>query len=618
MKDNDPLPPGFERLLAYLRDTRGLDLGGYKTATLCRRIEKRMAMVAVPSYAAYVDYLEVHPDEFEQLFNIILINVTAFFRDLETFELLRTAILPDIIAARAPEDSIRVWSAGCASGEEPYSVAILLAELLGPQQFRERVKIYATDADEEALAAARQGAYTAKQMEAVPSDLRSKYFDQNDSRWVVRKEFRRGVIFGRHELLQDAPISRIDLLLCRNTLMYFNQEAQERITTRFQFALREGGYLVLGKAETLLKFSGIFEPVDLKHRVFRKRTNGVAQDRVQGASSARDDRTENRGLIGRLRDIAFDHDPNAQLVLDGRGIVLVANRIARDLFGLHARDIGRPMQDLEVSYRPVELRSRIEDAHARRQPVDIREVAWPTPGGAPRYFNVYVTPIFDAEGMLGTKILFVNVTRQHDLQDELQRSRQELETAYEELQSTNEELETTNEELQSTVEELETTNEELQSTNEELGTINQQLHSTNEELGDLNQELRGRGVDLTRINVFLSGILRSVPLAVVVMDEHLHVELWNDVAADMWGVRQADVKGKHFLGLDIGLPVHQLRQPLLALKHAPDAVSETTIHGTNRHGRPVKVRVLCSSVGGAAAEVQGAILLMQETRESVH
>jgi two-component system CheB/CheR fusion protein len=615
---NTPNPPGFDRLLEYLRDSRGLDLAGYKTSTLSRRIEKRMGMVGAATYPAYIDYLEVHPDEFEQLFNTILINVTAFFRDVQTFELLRRTILPAIIQARAPDAPIRVWSAGCASGEEPYSVAILLAELLGPQQFRDRVKIYATDVDEEALSAARQATYTEKQMEEVPPDLKSKYFDQVGPRWVVKKEHRRSVIFGRHELLDDAPISRIDLLMCRNTLMYFNQEAQERITARFHFSLRDGGFLVLGKAETLLKFAGTFEPIDLKHRVFRKHTAEPSSDRVQGAFSAREDRVGIDGISQRLRDMAFDDDPNAQLVIDGRGVLVIANRRARELFGLHSRDIGRPMQDLEVSYRPLELRSRIEDAHTRSQSVQVADVAWPMPGGDRRYFNVYITPILDGpEGNVGTKVLFVDVSRQRELQDELQRSRQDLETAYEELQSTNEELETTNEELQSTVEELETTNEELQSTNEELETINEQLHTTNEELGEVNQELRKRGADLTRSNVFLSGILRTVPLGVVVMNDDLHVELWNDVAADMWGVRQTEVKGKHFLGLEIGLPVQQLRQPLLQLRHAPDTVSETIIQATNRHGRPMKVRVLCSSVGGAAAGGHGEILLMQESGEVV-
>jgi two-component system CheB/CheR fusion protein len=187
-----------------------------------------------------------------------------------------------------------------------------------------------------------------------------------------------------------------------------------------------------------------------------------------------------------------------------------------------------------MSYRPVELRSCIDEAHSRGQTVLIRDVSWPNPAGDTRVFTVQVTPMFDgSEASLGTKILFIDVTRQHELQEELHRSRQDLETAYEELQSTNEELETTNEELQSTVEELETTNEELQSTNEELETMNEELQSTNEELEALNQELRQRGLDLSRSNIFLSGILRSVPLAVIVMNDDLHIELWNDVAADM-------------------------------------------------------------------------------------
>jgi two-component system CheB/CheR fusion protein len=615
---NLPTPPGFDQLLEYLRDSRALDLSGYKTPTLSRRIDKRMGMVGATSYAAYIDYLEVHPDEFEQLFNIILINVTAFFRDTQIFELLRHSILPAIIQARAPHESIRVWSAGCASGEEPYSIAILLADILGAQEFRDRVKIYATDVDEEALAIARQATYTEKHMEAVPAELKAKYFDQTGSRWAVKKEHRRSVIFGRHELLEDAPISRIDLLMCRNTLMYFNQEAQARITARFHYALRDGGYLVLGKAETLQKFTGTFDPVDLKHRVFRKHTKDSSGDRAQGAFSGREARETTDGASQRLRDIAFDDDLNAQLVVDGRGILVMANRRGRELCGLQPRDIGRPLQDLEVSYRPLELRSCIEDAHTRRQPVQVTDVAWPMAGGDTRYFNVHITPILNApDGHVGSKILFVDVSRQRGLQDELQRSRQELETAYEELQSTNEELETTNEELQSTVEELETTNEELQSTNEELETINEQLQTTNEELAAVNLELRERGVDLTRSNVFLSGILRSVPLGVVVMDDDLHVELWNDVAADMWGVPQSEVKGKHFLGLEIGLPVHQLREPLLHLRHAPDSVTETTLQGTNRLGRSMKVRVVCSSVGGAGSNGHGVILLMQESGATV-
>ena len=254
MKDGKSAPE-FEQLLTHLKNTRGFDFTSYKRSTLSRRIEKRLAAVGLDSYAAYLDYLEVHQDEFTHLFNSILINVTSFFRDAETFEFLRTTILPKVIGASTDGD-IRIWSAGCASGEECYSVAILLVEAMGPEQFRERVKIYATEMDEDALATARQAAYLDRQMEDVPDDLRAKYFDHHNGRWIFKKDFRRSVIFGRHDLLDDAPKSQVELLLCSNTLMYFNHEAQAKIMHRFHFALREGGYLVLGKAEMLLNFVG--------------------------------------------------------------------------------------------------------------------------------------------------------------------------------------------------------------------------------------------------------------------------------------------------------------------------------------------------------------------------
>jgi two-component system CheB/CheR fusion protein len=620
MGERLPENPEFERLLEYLKQSRAFDFTAYKRSTLARRIDKRMGSVEVRDYADYLDYLEVHPDEFDQLFNSILINVTAFFRDPQIFDYLRTDVIPTLIGAKAGDEQIRVWSAGCASGEECYSVAILLAEALGPEQFRDRVKIYATDVDEEELFVARQASYTDRQTETVPPDLRQKYFDRNGTRWVFKKDLRRNVIFGRHDLLDDAPISRVDLLLCRNTLMYFNQEAQARIVSRFHFALRDGGYLVLGKAEMLLNFVGSFAPVDLRQRVFVKTPSEGAHDRVVAAYAlGRDERPATTALATRLREIAFDQDPTAQIVVDQRSQLMMANLRARELFGLHARDLGRPLQDLELSYRPAELRSCVDDAHARRQVVHLRDVAWPTSTGDARFFNVQVTPVLDAaDTSLGTKIIFADVTRQHELQDELQRSRQELETAYEELQSTNEELETTNEELQSTVEELETTNEELQSTNEELETMNEELQSTNEELETVNEELRQRGVDLARSNIFLSGILRSVPLGVVVLNDELRVELWNDVAADMWGLRHDEVHGRQFLALDIGMPLERLRQPLITLAQTPDRPAEVTMAATNRRGRSITVRVFCASAGSGADHGRGVILLMQEVSADVH
>jgi two-component system, chemotaxis family, CheB/CheR fusion protein len=270
----------FEALLDYLRDTRGFDFTGYKRASLARRVSKRMQSVGMEKYSDYLDHLQVHPEEFVPLFNFILINVTGFFRDPQIWDYLSEQILPRIVESKQRTSPIRAWCAGVASGEEAYSVAMLLGEQLGGPGYREDVKIYATDVDEEALAAARQASYSAKQVEPIPPVLRDRYFERVGNRYVFDKDLRRCVIFGRHDLVQDAPISKVDLLVCRNTLMYFNAETQAKILERFQFALNGGGFLLLGKAEMLFTHINAFTPVDLRRRVF---TKGPAGRRPAGA-----------------------------------------------------------------------------------------------------------------------------------------------------------------------------------------------------------------------------------------------------------------------------------------------------------------------------------------------
>jgi two-component system CheB/CheR fusion protein len=270
---------GWAALLRYLRTSRGFDLHGYKTNTLARRIRKRMAVIGIEGFCRYQDYLEAHPGEFEALFNTILINVTGFFRDLPAWEALRTVAIPAIAAARGAGRPIRAWSAGCASGEEAYSIAMLLAEQLGPDRYRDQVRIYATDVDEEALKTARRAAYTPAQTAGVPADLLERYFDRLEGRYVVRPDLRRQVLFGRHDLISDPPISRLDLLVCRNTLMYLTGETQARILARFHFALTDGGFLLLGRAETMMARGSPFTPVDRKHRLSRKTGSGGQRPR---------------------------------------------------------------------------------------------------------------------------------------------------------------------------------------------------------------------------------------------------------------------------------------------------------------------------------------------------
>ena len=604
----------FDALLEYLKQNRGFDFTGYKRASLTRRIHKRMQEVGVKTYAEFARLLEQNPSEFDQLCTTVLINVTAFFRDGVPWDELASTIVPRILENKRPDEPLRVWSAGCASGEEAYTLAIILADALGADAFRSRVKIYATDVDEHALTMARHATYDSKQVEGVPPDLLEKYFERQDGRYIFRKDLRRIVIFGRNDLVQDAPISRVDLLVCRNTLMYFNAATQAQILGRFHFALTDGGYLFLGRAETLLAHSESFAPVDLKRRIFTKVPRTNYRNRLL-AMAAKQDETEpeESALEGQLRDASWDTSPLAQIVVDANGRLVVANERARTLFNLGALDFGRPFQDLEISYRPTDLRSMIDQAHAGRKPLVVRNIEWPLRGGDIRWIDVQAAPLYASGQVAGVAISFDDVTAFQRLQRELEKSNAELEGAYEELQSTNEELETTNEELQSTVEELETTNEELQSTNEELETMNEELQSTNEELTTINDELRRRSDELNDVNAFMKAVLASLRGGVVVLDTELRVEVWNEKAVDLWGVRADEVRGMHFMMLDIGLPVQMLTKAIRACLLGESERETLTIEAINRRGKPITCEVTCTPMWRASGdEVRGVILVMEE------
>jgi two-component system CheB/CheR fusion protein len=602
--------PSFEALLTHLKEARGFDFTGYKRSSLMRRVDRRMVQVGVSDYLEYLDYLQVHPDEFTALFNTILINVTGFFRDPEAWEFLRQECVSDLVGRR-PDMPVRVWSAGCASGEEAYTLAITLAEAIGVERFRDRVKIYATDVDDEGLLQARQAAYSERAVNGLAPELLERYFEKINNRYVFRKDLRRSVIFGRNDLVQDAPISRIDLLVCRNTLMYFNAETQARILSRFHFALADHGLLFLGKAEMLLSHSALFTPVDLKQRMFRKVPQRVVASPTYFADVAAMPVDDPLVGLDHMRNEAFLTSPIAQVVVTADGLVALSNRQAEAMFGVSSRDLGRPFRDLEVSYRPVELRRHIEQAQVERRLVRVPMVEFAR-NGDKMFLEVHVIPVVDGEsGLLGVTLVFDDVTEARRLQDELEHANRQLETAYEELQSTNEELETTNEELQSTVEELETTNEELQSTNEELETMNEELQSTNDELQNINDQLRESSVKLDDANAFLQAVLTSLRAGVTVLNRDLQVQVWNRRAEDLWGVREEEAVGQHFLNLDIGLPTEQLRPLIRRVLSDGKGPEGTTVEAVNRRGRQIKVRVECSALPGGDGVPSGAVLVME-------
>jgi two-component system, chemotaxis family, CheB/CheR fusion protein len=595
-------------LLEFLKDARGFDFMGYKRSTLRRRIEKRMAAVGVDGCSEYQEYLEVNPREFTELFNTILINVTAFFRDPTAWDFLSGDVIPELLEARPDPDPIRVWSAGCASGEEPYTAAMLLCEAMGEEAFARRVKIYATDWDEDALADARNGVYSNDAAKGIPEPFIDKYFVPNPRGVAFRPELRRKVIFGRNDLVADAPISRIDLLICRNVLMYFTPETQARILERFNFALHEAGYLFLGKSEMLVGHSEFFSPYDTHARVFRKVQRANLRERL--AFIGRDERFGGGDGELAVRTSAAAMSPVAQIVVDAAGVLVDANLSGRALLAIGEADLGRPFRDLALSYRPLDLRGAIDNAYDQGTPVKVGRVEWSRRDGEESILEVEVSPVPGSDGQtLGATIVFTDVTMLARAQQDYQRSSSELETAYEELQSTVEELETTNEELQSTNEELETTNEELQSTNEELETMNEELQSTNDELETMNTEVHSRAGELDKLNVFLEGILGTLGVGVAVIDQDRNVQVWNAMATEMWGVRADEVDRADFMSLDIGLPVNELDDAIARAFGGATSPIEERVNAVNRRGRAFECVVRVMPLRSASGEIYGAMLL---------
>ena len=596
--------PAFEKLIEYLRDTRGFDFTGYKRASLIRRVALRCSELGIDSFRAYLDYLQVHTEEFATLFNKILINVTEFFRDKDSWDYLAKNIVPRVAAKSG---DIRVWSTGTSSGEEAYSAAVLLCEALGEESFVDRVKIYATDVDEEALSKARAG-YSSRELESLDQNLRSRYFERQGDRFMFRAALRRAIIFGRHDLTQDAPISRLDLLICRNTLIYFTAEAQGRILARFHYALNDDGYLFLGRAEMLLTHTALFTPVDLKERIFSKVATLHLQERlVLLAQSGSAEATNHVARQLRVRELTTEGTPYPQVVVDATGVVISANQSARKLFEIAPADLGRSLKDLELSYKPIDLRTPIDRVTRERRPTSTSGVEIKRADGTPGLFDIHVAPLIDDDSSLvGVAINFVDVTSAMHLRSELERLSQEL-------QSHREELETTNEELQSTVEELETTNEELQSTNEELETLNEELESTNAELNSINTDLQLRTSEVERLNKLLFAITGNIEVGAAVLDKSMRVQVWNERAADLWGVRSDEALGKSFFDLEIGLPAEKLRALIDAGAGGHPRHDELVVTAMTRKGREIRCRVMAHTVGDGSGPA-GLVLVMEELK----
>ena len=546
----------IEAIIESVRQARNFDFRNYKRATLIRRIERRMSDRRCSTVAEYQAVLERDPAEYDQLLGSLLIKVTSFFRDPELWERLQQKIIPQLLSEKRPGEEIRVWSAGCATGEEAYTLGMLFAEAMGPSFQTADIKVFGTDLDEKAVSYARHGVYTLQQIEGVPKHLRETWFDEEPGgRFAVKKEIRRVVVFGVHNLVSDAPISRLDLLVCRNVFIYLNNGLQKRVLTRFHYALRRNGLVVLGKSELIPFAARIFEPVDLSRRIYRKdggRDGALQQMRLVNLL---EQETANRGEPAELTPTEQFHRDVLQAVdvavvataLDGT--ILSWNGAAVALFGRPEGEVlGKKLASLGVPGLSGEL--LVERTAMVREGRSPREEAQGTitrDGHPSVQLSVQVLPLRTdgSHDIHGLVYAARDVTPVHDLESELRRvnaerqsAHEELQTINEELQSSNEELETTNEELQSANEELQTTNEELQSTNEELETTNEELQSTNAELDATNRELASRTSEMNQLAFLQRTIIRSLSSGVIVLDTKGRIQLWNLAAERMLGVSE--------------------------------------------------------------------------------
>lgn len=546
----------LDELLHFLAEERDLDLRGYKPTTLERRIRKRMGQLSLADYDAYLEHIRAHLDETNELLDTILINVTEFFRDPAAWDVIAEDILPYLLKRLRTGDSFRAWVAGCSTGEEVYSLAILIAEYFGPRISEFDIKIYATDVDDDALNVARRGEYAPERLRRVRPEWRHKYFS-NVKIPRVNRDIRRMLIFGRSDLAQDAPISHVQIIVCRNVLIYFDSITQTHILNRLHYALDPGGILFLGKSESKLSNSTMFRPVDSRWRIFRKdhlQPGGdiprLSAGRSNGAMASEDGSTKDHEVAkiklyyGALLEVL---EPGV-FALDANDILISDNKSALELWGLSgSKLVGQHIADSALGRQCPELVQKVEESH--RNPDQPMKFECPVKiNNENRMLAITVRPVNGESGQrVGTLVYADDVSHREKLQTTIE----QLEATGEELQSANEELETTNEELQSTNEELETTNEELQSTNEELETTNEELQSLNEELENMNEELEFRTRELDSLNSRYAETLERMPWAVMVLDSEGRVQFWNSAAHKLF-----DLEARSVVGLELAqLPI---------------------------------------------------------------
>ena len=553
---------GMNRILMQLRSTTSHDFSLYKKSTIRRRIERRMSQHNIEDMETYARYLKEHPAEVQLLFKELLINVTSFFRDPEAFVVLKNDILPQLFEGK-PEDYVfRAWVSGCATGEEAYSVAMLLREHMDETRQEFRVQLYATDLDDDAIVIARAGLYPPNIAQDVPPERLRRFFVKDEAGYRVKKDIREMVVFAVQNAIKDPPFTRLDLLCCRNLLIYLEAELQNRLIPMFHYALKPGGVLFLSPSEGIGNHPGLFEPLNRKWKFYRaiqaadssramvSRNLSISSGSLEKAPEEAMKKSKETNFAELTRRVLLQSYAPASVVTDVKGNILFVHgdtgkylRPAPGQATLNVVDMAREGLQLELR---VALQHAAGGTSTQNREVAIKH------NGEEQAVKISVRPLPDAGGLLlvsfqdiarpaqakplrGRRTTGTSEARRiEELEHELAYTKENLQATIEEQQASNEELKSTNEELQST-------NEELQSTNEELETSKEELQSVNEELTTVNAELQAKIEQLAGMQNDMKNLLDNINIGTVFLDEHLLIRRFTREAANIYRLVATDV-----------------------------------------------------------------------------
>lgn len=560
----------FNKIIATLHDAKNVDFSNYKQNTLIRRLEKRISINRFEKVTDYVSYLTVTPKEISALFNDMLIGVTRFFRDEKSFDTLATAVIPLIFEQHTDKSEIRIWCPACSTGEEAYTLAILFKEYMAKNNIIKDVKIFATDIDEESLAYAGSGLYPSNISADVPSKILAKHFIRKDSGYQINDNIRRMIIFARHNIIDEPPFSKLDLVSCRNLLIYLNIDVQQKILGTFHVCLKNDGFMFLGSSESLGKLSEGFDVIDSKSKLFRKRNrykpesfpiSSLSTPLHRNRSETLHAQNTNSLLKSGSKQLSTFFEDVAQVFLPpsvivdsqynilysindvGKYLSLPTGQITTNLLKMLPKETSVIVSSIiRRSDKKQEGTISADIITADNSPMNLT-VTCHKFSGDDYDFPYYLVSFEEKEKEKVEKIegdtLSININSQYQERiDELER---EIQHKNESLQATVEELETSNEELQSSNEELIASNEELQSTNEELQSVNEELYTVNSE------HIR-KIEELTELNSDYDNLLKNTYIGNLFLDRNLVIRKVSDVATQITNV----------LSSDIGRPIQHL------------------------------------------------------------